>query len=43
MVSESDSFFITKKGDNIYPTLVYRIINEYFSKVSVKVKKALIL
>ena len=40
IVSDSDSFFITKKGDNIYPTLVYRIINEYFSKVSVKVKKS---
>ena len=40
IVSESDSFLITKKGDDIYPTLVYRIINEYFSKVSVKVKKS---
>ena len=40
IVSESDAFLITKKGDNIYPTLVYRIINEYFSKVSVKVKKS---
>lgn len=40
IVSDSDSFFITKKGDSIYPTLVYRIINEYFSKVSVKVKKS---
>ena len=36
----TDRFFITKKGDSIYPTLVYRIINEYFSKVSVKVKKS---
>ncbi len=40
IVSETDSFFITKKGASIYPTLVYRIINEYFSKVSVKVKKS---
>ena len=24
----------------MYPTLVYRIINEYFSKVSLKVKKS---
>ena len=40
IISESDAFLITKKGDNIYPTLVYRIINEYFSKVSVKVKKS---
>ncbi|MGI9531986.1 tyrosine-type recombinase/integrase [Lutimonas sp.] len=38
--SETDSFFITSKGDPIYPTLVYRIINEYFGKVSVKVKKS---
>ncbi len=35
-----DSFFVTKKGDNIYPTLVYRIINDYFGMVSVKVKKS---
>lgn len=35
-----DSFFVTKKGRNIYPTLVYRIINDYFSMVSVKVKKS---
>ena len=40
IVSETDSFLITKRGDDIYPTLVYRIINEYFSKVSVKVKKS---
>lgn len=35
-----DSFFITKKGEKLYPTLVYRIINEYFSKVSLKSKKS---
>jgi len=34
------SFLVTKKGDPIYPTLVYRIINDYFGKVSVKVKKS---
>ena len=33
-------FFITKKGNKLYPTLVYRVINEYFSKVSSKVKKS---
>ena len=38
--SNSDYFFITIKGDKMYPTLVYRIINEYFSKVSLKVKKS---
>lgn len=37
---KSDSFFLTKKGEEIYPTLVYRIVNNYFGKVSVKVKKS---
>ena len=38
--ANGDYFFVTKKGEQIYPTLVYRIINEYFGKVSVKVKKS---
>ncbi len=38
--SKGDDFFITIKGNKMYPTLVYRIINEYFSKVSLKVKKS---
>lgn len=33
-------FFLTKKGCKIYETLVYRIINEYLSKVSPKVKRS---
>ncbi|PQJ69602.1 tyrosine-type recombinase/integrase [Polaribacter butkevichii] len=33
-------FFITEKGNKIYETLVYRIINTYFSKVSSKEKKS---
>ena len=33
-------FFITEKGDKIYETLVYRIINNYFSEASNKVKKS---
>ncbi|UCE94600.1 MAG: tyrosine-type recombinase/integrase [Flavobacteriaceae bacterium] len=37
---KSDSFFLTKKGEEIYPTLVYRIVNNYFGRVSVKVKKS---
>jgi integrase/recombinase XerC len=37
---KTDHFFITKKGEKVYPTLVYRIINEYFGKVSLKVKKS---
>ena len=34
------SLFITEKGKKIYGTLVYRIINSYFSGVSSKVKKS---
>ena len=34
------ALFLTKKGDKIYETLVYRIINNYFSKASTKVKKS---
>lgn len=32
--------FLTKKGKKIYDTLVYRVINNYFSSVSSKVKKS---
>jgi len=32
--------FLTKKGKIMYDTLVYRVINNYFSKVSSKVKKS---
>ena len=35
-----EQLFITEKGNKIYETLVYRIINSYFSKVSTKVKKS---
>ena len=35
-----ESLFITEKGNKIYETLVYRIINDYFSKVSSKVKRS---
>lgn len=35
---ENDAFFILKSGKKLYPSLVYRIINEYLSKVSSKVK-----
>jgi integrase/recombinase XerC len=38
--TNTDNFFITKKGEKLYPTLVYRIINDYFSKVSLKSKKS---
>ncbi|QCX39692.1 integrase [Aureibaculum algae] len=40
MAYDIDYLFITIKGNKIYPNLVYRIINEYFSKVSSKVKKS---
>ncbi|MBJ2173198.1 tyrosine-type recombinase/integrase [Aureibaculum sp. A20] len=40
MAYDIDYLFITTKGNKIYPNLVYRIINEYFSKVSSKVKKS---
>ena len=38
--SSSDCLFLTDKGNKIYETLVYRVINSYFSKVSTKVKKS---
>lgn len=36
----NSALFVTKKGDKIYETLVYRIINSYFSRASSKVKKS---
>lgn len=38
--SKSSPLFITIRGQRIYNTLVYRIVNEYFTKVSSKVKKS---
>lgn len=40
IINDDDILFLTKKGDKIYETLVYRVINEYFSNVSTKVKKS---
>lgn len=40
LVKDCDCLFITKKGKKVYPTLVYRVINTYFSPVSTKVKKS---
>ncbi len=37
---ESSYLFLTKGGLKIYETLVYRVINKYFSLVSPKVKKS---
>ncbi len=38
--SNSGFLFFTDKQNKLYPTLVYRIINDYFSTVSTKVKKS---
>ena len=37
---ETDFLLVTDKGNKVYETLVYRVINNYFSKVSTKVKKS---
>jgi integrase/recombinase XerC len=39
-IVDKDYLFLTKKGIKIYETLVYRIINDYFSLASSKVKKS---
>lgn len=36
----ADLVFLTKTGNKIYETLVYRVVNHYFSVVSSKVKKS---
>ena len=40
IASNAIELFVTGKGNKIYETLVYRVINGYFSKVSTKVKKS---
>ncbi len=39
-IKDKDYLFLTKKGLKIYETLVYRIINGYFSRASSKVKRS---
>tara|TARA_R110002012_G_scaffold17930_4_gene66633 strand:- start:439 stop:1332 length:894 start_codon:yes stop_codon:yes gene_type:complete len=39
-ITDTSHFFLTQKGVKIYETLVYRIINDYFSLASTKVKKS---
>lgn len=39
-ITDKEYLFLTKKGVKIYETLVYRIINDYFSKASSKIKKS---
>tara|TARA_R110000868_G_scaffold30589_1_gene112871 strand:- start:358 stop:1248 length:891 start_codon:yes stop_codon:yes gene_type:complete len=38
--SSIDNVFLSKAGSKIYETLVYRVVNHYFSLVSSKVKKS---
>ncbi|MFS4482070.1 tyrosine-type recombinase/integrase [Hyunsoonleella sp. 2307UL5-6] len=40
IITDSGHLLLTKKGVKIYETLVYRIINDYFSQASAKVKKS---
>lgn len=40
VIEDANSFFLTEKGRRLYKTLVYRVINDYFSIVSEKVKKS---
>ena len=39
-IIDMDSLFLTQKGVKIYETLVYRIINKYFSIASSKLKRS---
>lgn len=39
-IKDEKQLFLTAKGIKIYETLVYRIINSYFSRVSEKVKRS---
>jgi integrase/recombinase XerC len=39
-ITDSDYFFLTKKGLKLNDSFVYRLINTYFSTVSEKVKKS---
>jgi len=38
--SKNNYLFLTSKGDKIYESFVYRVINNYFSEVSGKLKKS---
>jgi len=39
-IIDNDYLLLSNKGLKIYETLVYRVINSYFSKASEKVKKS---
>ena len=38
--SSSNLIFVTKKGNKLYPKLVYKIVNSYLSRVTSKTKKS---
>lgn len=40
IMNSATNLFITKRGGKLYGSLVYRVINSYFSKVSTKQKKS---
>lgn len=40
IIGSTEYLLVTQKGNKIYGTLVYRVINLYFSRVSTKVKKS---
>lgn len=40
IIKDAEYLFLTKSGLKVYETLVYRIINKYFSQASHKVKKS---
>lgn len=40
VIEDPEYFFLNQKGRKLYETLVYRIINDYFSTVSEKVKRS---
>ncbi len=40
VIDDNDTLLLTKSGQKIYETLVYRVINKYLSMVSPKVKKS---
>jgi integrase/recombinase XerC len=39
-INDEECFFLTKKGDKLSDSFVYRLINSYFSNISEKVKKS---
>ncbi|WP_158728524.1 MULTISPECIES: tyrosine-type recombinase/integrase [unclassified Flavobacterium] len=40
MINDDECFFVTKNGDKLNDSFVYRLINSYFSNISEKVKKS---